>query len=132
MPSPNGQRNPITTFRSSVHLCYATMVGAGGTGNLVLTADAATNGGGEIVSATRSGAGTYAIVFRHTWPQLLGAPDFSFVDTAGQNGQSGQCTAIDVTAGTATFVFSVNGTPTDVTTTTTIYANWAVRTSSKN
>lgn len=132
MASPNGQRNPLTTFRSSAHICYATMVGGGAAADLSVAADAATNGGGEIVSATRTGAGTYNIVFRHLWPQLLQAPDFSFVDTGGTNGRSGQCTAIDVTAGTATFVFSVNGTPTDVTTTTTIYANWAVRTSSKN
>lgn len=127
----NGQRHPITTLRTYVHECFSTMVGGGAAANLTIS-DSGTNGGGEIVSATRTGAGTYAVVFQRKWPALHQAPSFSFVDTGAQAGQTGYCTAIDVTAGTATFVFSVNGTPTDLTTTTTIYANWAVRTVSKN
>lgn len=132
MPNPNGQRNPVTTLRSLVHICYATIVGGGAGQNGVLTADAAQNGGGEIVSATRTGAGTYTIVFRRQYPILHHAPNFAFVDTASTGAWTGQSSAIDVTAGTATFVFYVGGVATDLPVTASAYVKWAVRTSNKN
>ena len=41
----------------------------------------------------------------------------------------GKCTAIDVQAGTATFLISYSTTPTDPATTDTIYVSWTVSTS---
>lgn len=134
MPSPNGQRHPLNTPRTYTVTLYAKLTGGGAAADMV-NAESAVNGGGEIATAVRSGLGTYTITFRKFWPQLLGAPKFSFVDATATNiaGLDGAVTAIDVTAGTATFVFSQNSTTlVDIATTTTVYVNWTVRASSKN
>lgn len=134
MPSPNGQRYPLQTPRTYAVTLYAKLTGGGAATDMV-NADSAINGGGEIVSAVRSALGTYTITFRKNWAQLLMAPDFTFVDATAANiaGLDGAVTAMDVTAGTATFVFSQNSTTlVDIATTTTVYVNWTVRTVSKN
>lgn len=123
----NRGHNPVETPRTMVKLLYAHATG-GGSGNC--TFDTAEGLNGEIVSMTRSSAGTYAVVFRFVYPELKDAPRFSFVG-ATQN-MNGRCSAIDVTAGTATFVFCIGGTPTDIPTTDTVYVSWAVRASGKN
>ena len=131
--SPNGQRRPIETPRSQVVDVFAKLTGAGAAD--LVNADSAINGGGEIVTAVHGITGTYAITFRKLWPQLVQAPTFTFVDATSNNiaGLEGSVTAIDVTAGTATFVFSQNSTTlVDVPATTTIYIRWAVRSTNKN
>lgn len=126
----NGQRHPLTTLRTYTHRCFATLVGGGAAANMTVS-DAGGYGAGEIISATYSGStGVYTIAFRRLWPQLLSAPDFTFVGDV--NGFNGVTTAIDVTAGTATFKFANNATPADVATTTTVYVEWTVRTVSRN
>lgn len=133
MSSPNGQRHDLKTPRSYVVELFAKLTGAGAAD--LVNADSAVNGGGEIASAVHGITGTYVVTFRKLWPQLLYAPTFSFVDATSANiaGLEGTCTAIDVTAGTATFVFSQNSTTlVDVPSTTTVYVRWTVRASSKN
>lgn len=134
MPQPNGQRRPLETPRTYVVDLFAKLTGGGAATDMV-NADSAINGGGEISAAVRASLGTYTITFRKFWPQLLDAPKFSFVDATAANiaGLDGAVTAIDATAGTATFVFSQNSTTlVDLPTTTTVYVRWAVRASSKN
>jgi hypothetical protein len=113
---------------------FAKLTGGGAAADMV-NADSAINGGGEIVTAVRSALGTYTITFRKFWSQLVQAPVFTFVDATATNiaGIDGNTTAIDVTAGTATFVFSQNSTTLiDIPSTTTVYIRWSVRTTSKN
>jgi hypothetical protein len=132
--SPNGQRRPIDTPRTYVVDLFAKLTGGGAAADMV-NADSAVNGGGEIVTAVRAAQGSYTITFRKLWPQLLDAPKFSFIDATAANvaGLDGTVTAIDVTAGTATFFFSQNSTTgVDIPTTTTVYVRWTVRASSKN
>ena len=126
----NGQRHPLTTLRTYTHKCFSRLTGGGAAADLVV-ADAGSYAAGDIVSATYSGStGIYTIAFRRLWPQLLSAPVFSFVGDV--NGFNGVATAIDVTAGTATFKFANNATAADVATTTTVYVEWTVRTNSRN
>lgn len=121
---PNGQRNPLQVAHEAHAVdCFATLTG-GGVGASLVNADANNRGGGEIVSATFSSTGTYTIAFRHGWPALLFAPVATFV---GANPDFNmQVSAIDVAAGTATFVFGSGTTLTDVPTTTTVYIRWTV------
>jgi hypothetical protein len=118
---------PIETPRTAVHQLYAHATG-GDSGSPTLDANESLNG--EIVSWTRTGTGTYAIVFRYSYPEIKAAPRFSFVGVT-QN-MNGRCSAIDVTAQTATFVFCIGGTPTDIPSTDVVYVMWATRNSGKN
>lgn len=134
MSTPNGQRKPIDTPRSHVVDLFAKLTGGGAAADAV-NADSAIDGGGEISAAVRSALGTYTITFRKLWPALLHAPVFSFVEATAATGAGidGFATAIDVTAGTATFVFSQNSTTLiDLPTTTTVYVRWTVRAVNKN
>lgn len=123
----NRSSNPLSTPRTDVVQLYANLVGAG-TSNPTFSASEALNG--EITSATRTNTGKVDIVFRHKYPKLRGAPIFSFVGTT--DGLVGQCSAIDVAAGTASIEFYVGSTPTDIATTDTVYLTWSVRNSGKN
>ena len=130
MSSPNGQRNTIQTPRTEVIELFAKLTGGGAAADLT-NSDSAINGGGEISSAVYAGTtGTYTVTFRKLWPQLVFAPIASFV--GGNADFNMNCTAIDVTAGTATFQFNSNTTPADVPTTTIAYVRWTVRAVSKN
>lgn len=129
MGTPNGQRYPLNVTRAHAVECFAQLTG-GGVGTSLVNADSTDPGSGEIVSATWSSTGTYTVVFRKLWPELLYAPVATFVGATADFNLS--VSAIDVTAGTATFVFNSNTTPTDVATTTTAYIRWVVRSTSKN
>ena len=132
--SPSGQRRPIETPRSQVVDVFAKLTGGGAAADMV-NADSGINGGGEIATAVRAAQGSYTITFRKLWPQLVQSPVFTFVDATAANvaGLDGNCTAIDVAAGTATFFFSQNSTTgVDIPTTTTVYVRWAVRSTNKN
>lgn len=119
---PNGQRYPMMVHAEdhAVEL-FCKLVG-GGVGTDLTLSDSGNRGGGEIESATWSSTGTYTIVFRRAWPALLWAPLATFVGATADFNMS--CSAIDVTARTATFVFNSNTTPTDVATTTSVYVRW--------
>lgn len=106
---------------------FAVLTGAGAA-DAVVAGQVPTNS--EIVSAVRTGAGAYTIVFRRAFPVLVVAPNASYVGTTV--GLSLRCSAIDVTAKSASFVFSVAGTPTDLAATDTAFVTWSVRNSSKN
>lgn len=125
--SANRTTYPVETPRSFVQILYANFVG-GGAGNCTLSTQEALNG--EIISVTRTGVGTYNIVFRYGYPELKHAPNFTFVGVS-QN-MNGRTTAFDVVNATATFVFCIGTTPTDIPTTDTAYVKWAVRNSGKN
>lgn len=122
---PNGQRYPLQVAHEAHAVeCFATLVGGGAATDLV-NSDSAHRGGGEIVSAVYAGStGQYTIAFRHAWPALRYAPVATFVGATADFNM--QVSAIDVTAGTATFVFNSGTTPTDVPTTTTVYIRWTV------
>lgn len=129
MSTPNGQRYPHQVTRAHTVECFAQLTG-GGVGTDLVNADSDDPGSGEIVSATWTSTGTYAVVFRKLWPELLYPPQAVFVGATADFNL--EVSAIDVTAGTATFVFNSNTTPTDVDTTTTVYIRWVVRSTSKN
>lgn len=122
--SANRGTNEIETPHTSVQILFANLIG-GGAGNLTLSASETLFG--EVISGTRTGAGKYDLVFRYAYPSLLSAPSFSFVGTT--DGLIGQCSAINVVAGTASIEIYVGSTPTDLATTDTVYITWAVRNS---
>lgn len=119
--------NPISTPRTDVRVLFANLIGAGAA-NLTMNAQEALNG--EIVSATRTNTGKYDLAFRYSYPELKQAPVFSFVGTT--DGLVGQCSAIDIVAGTASIEIYVGSTPTDLATTDTVYLQWSARNSGKN
>lgn len=129
MSTPNGNRHELQCTRSSVIECFAKLTG-GGVGVDLVNSDSTIPGGGEIVTAVWASTGTYTVTFAKSWSTLIFAPIASFVGATQDFNL--QCSAIDVTARTATFVFGSNTTPTDVATTTTVYVRWAVRPTSKN
>lgn len=121
--------NQVHTPKSDVHILTAQLTGGGAASSLV-NAESAHMGAGEVVSATYSATGKYTVVFRHKYPELKFAPSFSFVGTT--DGLNGQCSAIDVAAGTASIEIYVGNTATDLATTDTLYLMWAVRNSGRN
>lgn len=103
----------------------ARLRGGGAASDLTVEDDDAPQLPSEIVSAVyASSTGTFTVTFRHKYYRLLKAPVFSFVGPNG--GMNGKCTAIDVQAGTATFLISYSTTPTDPETTDYIYVSWTV------
>lgn len=114
---------PVDSTKHGVVELFAKLTGGGAAASLTV------NGTGgvvptDIVSATYSATGTFTVVFRDKYGRLLAAPTFSFVGANG--GMTGKCTAIDVAAGTATFLISYSTTPADPDTTDTIYVRWTV------
>lgn len=124
----NRTTNPLSTPRTEVQALFAALIGGGVGASLTMGTQEALNG--EIVSVTWVSTGTYTIVFRHKYPELKSAPGFRFVGST--DGFNGRCSAIDITAGTATLVFNVSTTLTDLPTTTTVYIDWVCRNSVKN
>lgn len=113
----------LETSKHKAVVLFAKLTGGGAAASLVV-ADGSGQLPSEIVSATYSATGTFTVVFRYKYVRLLEAPVFSFVGT--NPGMQGKCTAIDVSAGTATFLISYSTTPTDPATTDTIYVKWTV------
>lgn len=120
---PNGQRYPVETTQTYTVDVYAHLTG-GGVGASLVNADSALRGSGEIVSATWTSTGTYSVVFRKAWPAFLQPPQAIFVGATADFNL--QISAFDPAAGTATFIFNSNTTPTDVATTTEVYLRWTV------
>ncbi len=117
--------HPLDTIKSQCHLVTASLVGAGGTSDLVVPETAS-----DIISATYVSTGTYAVTFRHSYPELKSVLDIPCVGTTA--GLRGRFTAIDVTAKTATLVFEVAGTATVLAATDTAYVNLLCRNSGAN
>ena len=128
----------VRTPKSDVQLLTAKLTGAGAAD---MTNDEAANmGGGEVASATRTGAGTFNLVFRRVYPELkaiVGA-----VVWGSTHGLRARITAIDVTAGTATVVLetpdatqaseAATMVATDPTTGDHLHLSWLVRNSGFN
>lgn len=124
----NRTHHPLDTVKSDSVLLTAKLTGAGAAD--LVNAESANNGGGEIVSAVRTGAGKYTVTFRRLYPALKFAPAMSFVGTT--DGLVAQFASIDVTTGTGALEVYVGSTPTDLATTDTIYLMWLVRNSGRN
>lgn len=119
---PNGQRYPLQVAHEAHAVdCFAKLTG-GGVGVDLVNSDSANRGGGEIVSAVFASTGTYTVTFRHAWPALLYPPVATFVGATADFNM--QVSAIDLAAGTATFVFNSGTAPTDVATTISVYLRW--------
>lgn len=115
---------PLETVKSDCHLVTAAMVGAGGTDDLVCSAN------DDVVSATYSATGVYDIVFRHAYPELKSVLSCPVVGTT--DGLFAMFSAIDMAAKTATIEFYVGSTKTVLATTDTCYINLLVRNSGRN
>lgn len=121
----NRTTHPLNTVKSDCHLVTAKLVGAGAADMTIPET------GSEIVSCTRSDTGDFAVVFRHSYPELksmLGEPVF----VGATDALKCKVLAVDVTAKTMTFTCEVATTPTDPATTDTLYINLLVRNSGRN
>lgn len=85
---------------------------------------------GDVVTAKRTGAGTYNLTFRYKYAQRIYPFEPGVVGTT--TGLGAILTAWDPVAGTATIVFSVGNTPTDPATTDEIFLLFLVRNSGRN
>jgi hypothetical protein len=119
---------PIETPKDQVHLLFAKLVGAGAA-NMV-NGDSAKMGGGEIVSATRTGTGAFNLVFNHAYPQFHGGARPLHVGTTA--GLQCRFTAIDPDAKTASVQFEVGAVATDPAAADTFYFALAYRNSGRN
>lgn len=126
--SANRTVSPVMTPRTETQILYAHLNGAGAA-DLTLDAQEALNG--EILSATRTGAGVYTIAFRYVYPELKQAPVASFGPSVTA-GIDGVFSAINIAAGTGTLTTFVGNTPTDLAVGDVIYLCWSVRNSGKN
>lgn len=120
---------PVVGVKTDLQLITAKLTGGGAAASMV-NAESSNLGGGEVASATYSATGTYAIVFRHSYPQLKSVISVECVGTTA--GLRGRFTAIDVKAKTATLLMEVGATATDVALTDTVYINLLVRNSGFN
>lgn len=127
--SGNRSVHDLECVRPDMQIITARLTGGGAAADLV-NADSGHLGGGEVTSATYTATGKYTLALKYVYPELKVAPICSFVATT--DGLVGQCSAIDITAGTASLEIYVGSTPTDMATTDTIYLTWIVRNSGKN
>lgn len=116
---------PLDTVKSDCHLVTAKLVGAGAA-NMTIPETAS-----EIVSCTRSGAGVFALVFRHSYRELKSIVGLNFGPRA-TDGLKASFSVIDVAAKTATLQVEVNTTDTDPASGDTLYINLLVRNSGRN
>ena len=118
------KHRPYEHVKYKVVEITARLRGGGAASDMTVEDDEA-NLPSEIVSATyASSTGVFTIAFRHKYYRLLKAPSFTFVGPNG--GMNGKCTAIDVQAGTATFLLAYNSTPTDPSTDDYVFVAWTV------
>lgn len=115
----------LNTVKSDCVVVTAKLVGAGAA-NMTIPETAS-----EIVSCTRSAAGVFALVFRHSYPELKAILGLSF-GPRGTDGLKASFSAIDVTAKTATLQVEVNTTDTDPATTDTLHIALLCRNSGRN
>lgn len=118
----------IHTPKTEAVLLTAKLQGAGAAD--AVNAESANQGGGEVVSAVRTGTGKYTLTFRRLYPALLAAPHYSFDGTT--DGLVAQSNGINVATGTCALEVYVGSTPTDLATTDFCYLTWIVRNSGRN
>lgn len=99
-------------------------------GNTTSTGTLPTTDNDDLVSISRTGAGTHTMVWRHKYYGNVVFPDAQVVGTTA--GLSARFSAIDMAAGTATLVTEVGATATDAATTDTVYIRIDVRNSGFN
>lgn len=121
----NRTTHPLNTVKSDCHLVTAKLVGAGGA-DMTIPETAS-----EIVSCTRTAAGIFSIVFRHSYPELKAIIGLHFGPRA-TDGLKAAFSAIDVTAKTATLQVEVNTTDTDPAAGDTLHISLLVRNSGAN
>lgn len=126
--SNRGDLYPILGVKTDLQLLTAKLTGAAAAD--MVNAESANMGGGEVVSATRTGTGTFDLVFRKSYPQLKSVFRPTVVGTTA--GLSGRFTAIDVLAKTATLVMEVGAVATDPAATDTVHLQLLVRNSGRN
>lgn len=124
----NRGSNLLKTPKDAVQLLFAKLTGAGAA-NMV-NADSAKMGGGEIVSATRTGTGAFDLVFAHAYPQFHGGARPLHLGTTA--GLSCRFTAIDPDAMTASVQFEVGAVATDPAATDSFFFTLAYRNSGRN
>lgn len=117
--------HPLNTKKDNCTLLTAKLVGAAAADMTV------SETGGAIVSAARSAAGVFAIVFRDSFPELKAIIGLQF-GPRGTDGLKASFSAIDVVAKTATLQVEVGSTDTDPATTDTLYISLLVRNSGAN
>ena len=127
--NPVTRKEPLWGLKTDEMVVTARLTGGGAATSLV-NADSALLGAGEIVSATYVSTGLFTVVLRRAFVELKARPMFGIGGTTA--GLICNCTAIDVTAKTATFKFYVGSTLTDPATTDFIDVLWVVRDSGKN
>lgn len=118
----------LKTPKSDTQLLTAQLTG-GGAADMV-NAESANMGGGEVVSAVRTGTGAFTITLRKKYPKLKAVQRPCVVGTT--SGLDGRFLTFDPVAGTATIVFEVGTVATDPATTDTVYLAWVVRNSAFN
>jgi hypothetical protein len=111
----------VDASKADVKILFASAVGA--------AAADLTGHNDDLVSSTRSGAGTHALVFRHKYPKKASYDVKVLGDTAGL---TGRFTAWDPAAGTATLQLEVGAVGTDAAATDTILITMFVRNSGAN
>lgn len=121
----NRTTHPVNTVKSDCHLVTAKLVGAGAA-NMTIPETSS-----EIVSCTQSATGVFAIVFRHSYPELKAILGLNFGPRA-TDGLKASFSAIDVTAKTATLQVEVNTTDTDPASGDTLHIALLVRNSGRN
>lgn len=117
--------HPLDTVKDNCTLVTAKLVGAGAA-NMTIPETAS-----EIVSCTRSAAGVFALVFRHSYPELKAIIGLQFGPRA-TDGLKASFSAIDVKAKTATLQVEVNTTDTDPASGDTLHISLLCRNSGRN
>ncbi len=104
----NRATHPLDTVKDSCHLVTAKLIGAGAADMEVDDSD----GPSDIVSCVQSNTGTFAVTFRHSYPELVAILGLNFGPRA-TDGLKASFSAIDMTTKTATLEIEVNSTDTD-------------------
>lgn len=121
----NAEFYPVQAKKNEIKLEHVALVGAGATD---LTLESGVNGS-FVTAATRTGAGTYSLTFRRTYPQLKGLSRMFVGTTAGL---TARFSAFSASAGTATLVTEVGAVATDMAAADTLYLTFHFRNSGAN
>lgn len=122
----NRSTKPVQSLRDNVVMVHDKLVGNGTNDPTLPNASRFAK---FVMTATRTGTGTFSLTFKNSFPELLD-PDAKLVGTTA--GLKARFSAIDVKAKTATLVTEVGAVATDPATTDTIYLNLTVRNSGRN
>lgn len=119
---------PIKSPKSDMKLLTAVLQGAGAAD--MVNTESANMGGGEIVSAVRTGTGLFTLTLRKPYPQLKALCDPAILGTTA--GLEVRFLTFDPVAKTATIVTEVGAVATDPAATDFLHFAWFVRNSGLN